>query len=95
MPNPDLNARNRKTLQQVFERPTRKDVRWKSIRTLFEALGAEVRQRKGSRIVVRFGSGTDRPHIGHLHEPHSAETPERLVESVRNILETAGFTGTE
>jgi hypothetical protein len=81
-----LSKRHRKTLEAIFQRPTRSDIRFDAIENLFRALGAEVGQGRGSRVRVLLNG-----EAAVFHEPH----PERvackgLVESVRAYLENAG-----
>ena len=47
-----MNKKQRQTLRRLFEKPTRSDISWNDIESLFIALGAEVREGKGSRVRV-------------------------------------------
>jgi hypothetical protein len=71
------------TLEAIFEKPTRADIRWRSIVALFVALGGEITQGRGSRVRVAL-----KGHRAVFHEPH----PERItdkgaIEDVRNFLD--------
>lgn len=47
-----MNNKQRQTLAKIFEQPERSDIAWLDIEKLFEALGAEVVEGKGSRVRV-------------------------------------------
>jgi hypothetical protein len=47
-----VNGKHRATLQAIWERPTRADIRWTDIESLVVACGGEVREREGSRVAV-------------------------------------------
>ena len=82
-----LNAGQRKTLQLLFERPTRADVRWLRIEGLILALGGEVSEGRGSR--VRFHL---RDRVAVFHRPHPGPVAGKaLVDDVRRFLENAGI----
>ncbi len=82
-----MNAAQRRTLQAIFETPTRADVRWRRIEALVRALGGEVTEGRGSRIRFRIGD-----RVATLHGPHpSRETGKGTLEDVRRFLENAGF----
>jgi len=71
----------------VFEHPTRTDVRWDEVETLFSALGASLSEGRGSRVRVKLGDVR-----GVFHRPHASRTTERgTVRSVRRLLLEAGI----
>jgi len=81
-----MNRKQRRTLEQIFEEPTRSDVPWSEIESLFRALGAFVSERSGSRMAV-FLNGT----VAIFHRPH----PERVMDkgalkAVRRFLSRTG-----
>ena len=81
-----MNAAQRKTLQQVFERPTRADVRWAAIESLISALGGTVSEGRGSRVRFRLGE-----RVATFHGPHPKRvTGKATLEDVRRFLENAG-----
>lgn len=82
----NLNSKNRKTLELIFEEPVRADVEWKNIERLFIALGAEVTKGNGSRVRVALNN---RKAI--FHRPHpQKETDKGALKSVRRFLMGAG-----
>lgn len=81
-----MNAAQRKTLQAIFEKPTRADVRWSRIESLVRALGGEVTQGRGSRVRFRLGE-----RVATFHGPHPRKvTGKATLEDVRTFLENAG-----
>ena len=77
-----LNAKRRKTLEAIYERPTRSNIRWSDIKGLLLALGGEVRQGRGSREIVKICGIRYR-----YHAPHTKETPKYIVDDIRSLLE--------
>ncbi len=81
-----MNAGQRKTLQHIFERPTRADVRWSRIEGLVGALGGAVTEGRGSRVRFRLGD-----RVATFHGPHPKRvTGKATLEDVRRFLENAG-----
>ena len=82
-----LSSRHRRTLEAVFERPTRSDIPWRDIERLFEALGGLVASGRGSRRRVKL-----RDRRATFHEPHPERVTDKgAVESVRGFLKSAGI----
>jgi HicA toxin of bacterial toxin-antitoxin, len=85
---PDMSARHRKTLTQIFEKPIRSSIHWSDIEALFNHLEAEITEGKGSRVRVALGG-----QRAVFHRPHpQKETDKGAVSSVREFLERAGVT---
>jgi hypothetical protein len=83
---PGLSSRHRATLEAIYARPTRSDIRWEAIEALFVALGGEIEEGRGSRVRA-FLNGVR----GDFHRPHPERiTHKRMVESVRRFLGEAG-----
>ncbi len=83
-----LSSKHRRTLERIFERPTRADIRWSDIESLIRALGGSVEERKGSVVLVRLGG---RPKT--FHRPHPRpETDKGAVTAFRMMLESSGIT---
>lgn len=81
-----MNQRHRKTLEAVFARPVKANIRWSRIEALLEATGAEIEQRAGSRIAVVF-----RDEVAIFHRPHpSPDADKGAVAAVRRLLERRG-----
>ena len=77
-----MNAKQKKTLAMVFEKPTRSDVRYEDVKGILITSGATSRDGKGSR--VRFEKGSSSIHI---HKPHPARVlPKYSVDLIRDFL---------
>ena len=73
-------------MELIFSRPTSGNIKWVDIESLFLALGAEIKEREGSRIGVRlFGERLV------FHRPHpTPDTDKGAVSSVRDWLKRNG-----
>ncbi|WP_074311204.1 type II toxin-antitoxin system HicA family toxin [Singulisphaera sp. GP187] len=81
-----MSNRHQRTLEAIFERPTRGDIPWRDIQQLFIALGGDVTNGAGSRRRVKLG---ERRAV--FHEPHpERETDKGAVVDVRGFLISAG-----
>jgi HicA toxin of bacterial toxin-antitoxin, len=81
-----LASYHRQTLVAIFARPTSGTIKWREIENLFEALGASIQKRKGSRICVSL-NGKD----AIFHRPHpSPDTDKGAVNAVRKFLTECG-----
>ena len=60
-----MNSQQKRTLSAIFEEPTRANVAWAHIESLFGALGAEVSQSNGSRVRVALGGSRAVFHRSH------------------------------
>jgi hypothetical protein len=81
-----MKARSRKTLELIFSRSTPSGVKWNAVMALLVELGAEVTERKGSRVAVfLFGQ------VKVMHRPHpSPDVDKGAVASIRRWLEDNG-----
>lgn len=81
-----MNARQKKTLEQVFQRPTLASIEWLSIESLLIALGAKVREGNGSRVRVTL-NGVN----ASFHRPHPRkECGRKMVDAIRDFLIATG-----
>ncbi len=81
-----MNKKQQRTLKRIFEKPERSDIIWNDIESLFNAIGAEISEGRGSRVRVALNDVR-----AVFHRPH----PERVtnkgaVKSVRRFLQEAG-----
>jgi hypothetical protein len=77
-----MNAKQKKTLIMILEKPTRADLRYEDVKAVLIASGAICRDGKGSR--VRFEKGSSSVHI---HKPHPARVLRKYsVDLVRDFL---------
>lgn len=81
-----LGSQHRKTLDAIFARPTRADIRWREVIALMNALGAEVSEGRGSR--VRFALNGVRA-VFHRPLPRP-EIVKGAVDALRDFLREAG-----
>jgi hypothetical protein len=81
-----MNKAQQKTLDAIFVRPTKADIRWAAVESLIRALGGEVTERAGSRVAARLNGV-----IAVFHRPHPRpETKKGAVDAVRQFLVNAG-----
>lgn len=81
-----LNGKHRRTLKAIYTNPVRSDIVWTDVESLFVALGAIVREGRGSRVRVALNGVK-----AVFHEPHpEKEIGKGAVKSVREFLENAG-----
>jgi hypothetical protein len=77
-----MNVKHRRTLKALFAVPTRRNVRFSDIAALIVALGGEVREGAGSRVVFEL-----RERRVYLHRPHPGHEAKRYqAEEVREFL---------
>jgi len=78
-----MRKKHQKTLEQIYSRPTRSNIAWSEIESLFMALGADGSERAGCRVaVVLFGE------VRVFHRPHpTPKTDKGAVASARRWLE--------
>ena len=82
-----MNSKQRKTFNRIFEQPTRGDVEWTEVESLFKTLGAELREGHGSRIRVKLNNIKSV-----FHRPHpNPNIKKYAVENIRNFLQEAGI----
>jgi hypothetical protein len=81
-----MNARHRRTLAAIVERPEHSDIVWRDIEALFVALGADVSEGSGSRVRVALNGVR-----AVFHRPHPERVTDKgAVKSVRRFLSEAG-----
>lgn len=74
------------TLNAIFADPVQSSILWRDIETMLEALGAEISERRGSRICISL-NGVDAV----FHRPHPRkETDKGAVNSIKRFLKEAG-----
>ncbi|HEV2600706.1 MAG TPA: type II toxin-antitoxin system HicA family toxin [Candidatus Babeliales bacterium] len=82
-----MNAKQRKTLEQIFKNPVQSSVKWSDIEKLFIGFGAEILEGNGSRVrILLLGVKAV------FHRPHpQKETDKGALLSVRQFLKNAGI----
>ena len=82
-----MQKKHKKTLKNIFEKPTRSNIKWQDIENLLKALGADISEGSGSRI--RIALKTMRAVY---HRPHPRkETVKGAVEQIRKDLIKIGI----
>jgi hypothetical protein len=77
-----MNAKQKKVLQAIFTKPTLSTIAWKEIENLMSALGAKVKEGKGSA-----GAFILHRKIFPFHRPHPQKEAKRYqVEDLRKFL---------
>ena len=81
-----MKSRHRRTLELIFSRPVSGSIHWDDIVSLFRQLGAEIKEREGSRVeVFLFGQ------VRVYHRPHPGpDTDKGAVANIRKWLEQHG-----
>lgn len=82
-----MNKGQKKTLENLFQKPTRSNISWRQIESLFRALGAKTIEGDGSRVrfVLHDVVATfHRPH------PHKEAKPYQIRDAAA-FLEKAGI----
>ncbi len=81
-----MNTKNKKTLANIFMRPTLGNILWSDIESLCISLDAEITEGSGSRIRIKLNDVR-----AVFHRPHPEKTTNKgAVDSVRRFLENAG-----
>jgi hypothetical protein len=81
-----MNKKQRKILNDIYEKPTRCDVSWRDVESLFRAIGSDIYEGDGSRVSVVFNK-----RVLDIHKPHpSGDMKKYAVEKVRDFLNIIG-----
>jgi hypothetical protein len=81
-----MKAKDRKIRIELFSKPTMAGIRFSDIEGLIVALGGEVGERSGSRVVLCLGDA-----VKHAHRPHTGKEAKKYqVEEIRAWLEQQG-----
>ena len=74
------------TLKSVFSDPIQAGIVWRDIEGLLKSLGADISERRGSRVCISL-NGIDAV----FHRPHPRkETDKGAISSLRRFLKEAG-----
>ena len=81
-----MNAKQRKTLGDIFSNPVKSSIMWQDVENLFRAYGAHIEEGSGSRVCVMLNGV-----VAVFHRPHPGkETDKGALKSVRHFLLNAG-----
>ncbi|MDL1974133.1 MAG: type II toxin-antitoxin system HicA family toxin [Deltaproteobacteria bacterium] len=77
-----MKTKHRKTLAAIFAKPTKANIKFSDIEALVKALGGEIREGDGSRVVLEISDKKE-----YAHRPHPGkEARKYLVEKIREWL---------
>lgn len=81
-----MNNKQRRTLARMFNSPTPPGIRWADIASLLDAVGVDVSERAGSRVLLK--KGAERIVV---HSPHPGpETGRATVRDIAAFLDAIG-----
>jgi predicted RNA binding protein YcfA (HicA-like mRNA interferase family) len=81
-----VRKKHRRTLDAIFSRPTKANVKWDNVEALLKAFGAYIEERKGSRVAIELNDV-----VAIFHRPHpEKEIDKGAVASIRRFLKEAG-----
>jgi len=83
-----MKGKHRRTLEAIFSTPTRGGVVFSDIEGLIRALGGEVREGEGSRVVFELKGNRQ-----YLHRPHPGKEAKKYqIEELREWFEKLEIT---
>lgn len=80
-----MNAKHRKTLDELYANPVSRSLEWRRIEALFVAIGCEIIEGDGSRVAFkRDGLRADfhRPHPGKEAKPYQVRLAREFLQSL-------------
>jgi hypothetical protein len=81
----NLDNHHRNTVRKLFEHPPSRNIEWREIESLLEAVGTVTRQANG-KLVVSVG-----PETEVLYPPHGKDVDPQMIVDLRRMLENAGY----
>ncbi|MCH7804222.1 MAG: type II toxin-antitoxin system HicA family toxin [Acidobacteria bacterium] len=82
-----MRKKHFKTLDAIFARPTRANIKWDDVEALFKACDAYMEERKGSRVAIELNHV-----VAIFHRPHpEKEINKGAVASIRRFLKEVGL----
>jgi len=86
-----MHKRHQKVLDDILQKPDRRDIQWNDFMTLMSALGAEIAERGGSMVGLRLNG-----RYAVFHKPHPGnEIYLSDLKRIRRFLREAGVTQEE
>ncbi len=81
-----MNSKTKRILKEIFDSPTKKNLAWDDIESLFIALGATISEGNGSRVKFDINGMTVA-----FHRPHNPKTARAYqIELAREFLTKIG-----
>lgn len=81
----NLNNHHRDTARRLFEHPPDRNIEWREVESLLEAVGTVTKEPDG-KIVVSVGSETEV-----FHPPHGKDVGPEMIVDLRRMLKNAGY----
>lgn len=70
-----MGNKHKKTLLKIFEIPTRNDISYREVKSLFKYLGADIRNGDGSTRQISIKTKkVKKPFVCRFHEPHGTDS---------------------
>ena len=82
-----MHKRHQETLDDIFQKPDRKDIHWDDFITLLHALGAGVTEKSGSMVGIRLNG---RYAVFHKPHPRQRNLYPSDLKRIRRFLTEAG-----
>ncbi|MDT8376418.1 MAG: type II toxin-antitoxin system HicA family toxin [Mariprofundaceae bacterium] len=81
-----MKRKHQKTLELIYKRPVSGNVQWKDVIALLTAIGAELEEAEGSRVLITLGD-----KVAVQHRPHPSPSMDKgAVASMREFLSMCG-----
>ena len=81
-----MNAKQKKTLQEIFRNPVKSSILWSDVESLFRACDAHIEEGSGSRVCIMLNGV-----VAVFHRPHpQKETDKGVLKAVRRFLINSG-----
>jgi hypothetical protein len=80
-----LSSRHRDTVEKIFSQPPNRNIEWREVVALLEAVGTATHEHNG-KLKVSLGSETEV-----LPVPHGKDVDVQIVVDLRRMLKQAGF----
>ena len=81
-----MQKRHERTLARIFSHPTPSGLAWRDVEAMLVALGADIEERAGSRVLVKLNG---RRLVAHRPHPRP-EMDKGAVADMRDFLTSAG-----
>ena len=82
-----MNNKQIKTIKDIYSDPSKSDISWNEVESLFRSLGANISEGNGSRIRVELNG-----ERAVFHRPHPEKNTDKgAIVSVRKFLNNAGI----
>jgi hypothetical protein len=80
-----LNNHHRDTVERIFSEPANRNIEWRAVLSLLEAIGSVTQEHNG-KVKVELG-----PETEVFPEPHGKDVDPQTLADLRRMLTQAGF----